>query len=313
MAGVIALSGGLFLFAAMLLLFFPYGKEHDLVRRRVASVTARSGRLDLLDEELSKPLSERLFKPLVQKLFSKYRKVAGKNAGSEHSANSPRNIRLKKKLRQAGLSISVSEYSFFRFIVITGTAFLFGITAALLGLGVRSLLYALLGLYAGFAVMRFQLGGKVSKRRTAMEKQLPDVLDLLSVNVEAGLGFEQALCHVIGHFEGPIIEELTVTYREMTMGRPRRDALSLFAERCDLNDVKTFVGSMIQADQLGISIKNVLRTQASAMRTSRRNKVEEKAMKVSVKILLPMVGLIFPVLLIVLMGPAAIKIISVFR
>jgi tight adherence protein C len=96
------------------------------------------------------------------------------------------------------------------------------------------------------------------------------------------------------------------------MGRSRREALTLFAERCDLQEIKAFVGSIVQAEQLGISIKNVLRTQATAMRTSRRNKVEEKAMKISVKILLPMVGLIFPVLLIVLMGPAAVKIIRQF-
>jgi tight adherence protein C len=145
-----------------------------------------------------------------------------------------------------------------------------------------------------------------------MEQQLPDVLDLLSINVEAGLGFEQALLQVIGHFEGPIIDELTITYREMTMGRPRREALVLLGERCGLNEVKTFVGAMVQAEQLGISIKNVLRTQAASMRDNRRSKVQEKAMKISVKIMLPMVGLIFPVLFIVLMGPAVVKIMEMF-
>ncbi len=170
----------------------------------------------------------------------------------------------------------------------------------------------LVGAYAGYALMRFYLGARVTNRRRSMEQQLPDVLDLLSINVEAGLGFEQALLQVIGHFEGPIIDELTITYREMTMGRPRREALVLLGERCGLNEVKTFVGAMVQAEQLGISIKNVLRTQAASMRDNRRSKVQEKAMKISVKIMLPMVGLIFPVLFIVLMGPAVVKIMEMF-
>jgi tight adherence protein C len=139
------------------------------------------------------------------------------------------------------------------------------------------------------------------------------VLDLLSLNVEAGLGFEQALLHVIEHFDGFLIDELMITHREITMGRTRREALTLFAERCGLNEVKSFVGAVIQAGQMGIPLKNVLRTQAAAMRTSRKNKIEEKAMKISVKILLPMVLFIFPVLFIVLLGPAVVKIINQFK
>ncbi|MPM05765.1 hypothetical protein SDC9_52060 [bioreactor metagenome] len=312
MTGFIALAWGALIFSLILLSLGAYGERRDLVSRRVSSVLNNSQKVNILDEELSKPLSERLIKPLLKAFFSKIEKYAIKNSNTESNTKKQKSNKLKKMLHQAGMSISVSEYSFIRLIVIVSTAALFGIISIAVGLSMRSVLGVVFGIYVGYTVVRFQLASKISKRRRSMEKQLPDVLDLLSVNVEAGLGFEQALLHVIGHFEGPIIDELTITYREMTMGRPRREALILLAERCDLNEVKTFTGSIVQAEQLGISIKNVLRTQATAMRTNRRNKVEEKAMKISVKILLPMVGFIFPVLLIVLMGPAAMKIISIF-
>lgn len=313
MAGYIALFWGVFWFAGVLLLLGRPGALHDLVRRRVTAVTDRRAKPDILEEELSRPLSERLFRPAVRALSSGLHKYAGKTFSSEQAGKKPRHAKWKRLLRQAGLRMSVGEYFFLRLLVITGSATLFGLLSGFLRPGRGVLFGVLFGLYAGYAGMRFYLSARISKRRGAMERQLPDVLDLLSVSVEAGLGFEQALLHVIGHFEGPIIDELTVACREMSMGRPRREALALLADRCDLGEMRTFTASVIQAEQLGISLKNVLRAQAAAMRTSRRNKAEEKAMNVSVKILLPMVGLIFPVLLIILMGPAALKIISIFK
>jgi tight adherence protein C len=146
-----------------------------------------------------------------------------------------------------------------------------------------------------------------------MEQQLPEVLDLLSVSVEAGLGFEQAVHHITMNMEGPLIDELTVTYREMAMGRARRDALTLLGQRCELEEMKTFVGALVQASQLGISIKNVLRSQSAAMRQSRKAKVQEKAMKVSVKMLFPMVMFIFPVIFIILLGPAVVNVLHVIN
>jgi len=307
----IAISGGMLIFALVMLSLSSYGAHADIVKNRVAAIFNNKQKVNLMDEELGKPLSERFLKPMIKGLASKIEKFgpksdSGKNAGKQ------RGEKLRKMLRQAGFSISVSEYSLLNSLVIVGSAILFGIICLFMGLGSSSVLGVLFGFYTGYAVMRFYLSSTISKRRKIMEEQLPDVLDLLSVNVEAGLGFEQALLHVIGHFEGPLIDELTVTYREMTMGRTRREALALFAERCDLNEIKSFTGAIIQAEQLGISIKNILRTQAASMRANRRNKIEEKAMKISVKIILPMVGLIFPVLLIVLMGPAALKIAEQF-
>jgi tight adherence protein C len=110
--------------------------------------------------------------------------------------------------------------------------------------------------------------------------------------------------------EGPLVDELAVTYREMSMGRTRRDALYLLGERIDVEEVRSFTAALIQAGQLGIPIKNVLQAQASAIRQSRRTKVQERAAKVSTKILLPMLVFIFPVLFIVLMGPTVLNLMS---
>lgn len=313
MTGYIALFWGLFVFSLLTLGFSAAGTRHDLVRRRVTGVLRRTKRAEAPDDDLAKPLSERFLKPLLRSAAERFGKFLPKSRNPKGGAGSPQEDKLKKMVRQAGMSIGVGEYSLIRAAVILAAALGAGIAGLVAGLGLRSALAALFGVYAGFAIMRFQLTSRISARRKSMEQQMPDVLDLLSVNVEAGLGFMQALLHVIEHYEGPLIDELTITYREMTMGRTRKEALTLFAERCDLGEIKTFVGSLVQAEQLGISIKNVLRTQAAAMRTSRRNKVEEKAMKTSVKILLPMVAFIFPVLFIVLMGPAVVKIIEQFK
>ncbi len=220
---------------------------------------------------------------------------------------------MKKTLQQAGFSLSVGEFALIRVFVIIGFGVLFFLLGLLLGQGVRSVLGLILGAYAGFVIIRFYVSARITSRRKMIERQLPGVLDLLSLSVEAGLGFEQALLHVIEHFNGYLIDELMITHREITMGRTRREALTLFAERCGLSEVKSFTGAVIQAGQMGIPLKNVLRTQAAAMRAGRKSKIEEKAMKVSVKILLPMVLFIFPVLFIVLLGPAVVKIINQFK
>ena len=309
----IAITCGMLVFSIITLSFSAYGMRYDLVRRRVDNVLTNIQKTDIMDEELSKPLSERIIKPFIKLISVKFEKFMPKPSDAKSNARRQQSEKLKLMLRQAGYNVNPVEYSVIRLFVISGSAFFLGMLILLIGYGKGAILGALFGMYAGYTIMRFHLTARISKRRRSMEEQLPNVLDLLSINVEAGLGFEQALLHVIGHFEGALIDELTITYREMTMGRTRRDALTLFAKRCELGEIKTFVGALIQAEQLGISIKNVLHAQAAAMRTSRRNKVEEKAMKISVKILLPMVGFIFPVLFIVLMGPAVVKIIEQFR
>ncbi|MFB0919995.1 MAG: type II secretion system F family protein, partial [Oscillospiraceae bacterium] len=194
------------------------------------------------DEDMSKSLYVRVVIPILKSFSAKLAKHAPKGKLFKSESGKQQSEKLKKSLRRAGISMSVDEYSIIRIFVIAGAAGIATLFSVYLGLGYRASFGALLGAYAGFVALRLNLSLRISARRASMEQQLPDVLDLLSVNVEAGLGFEQALLMVIGHFEGPLIEELTVTYREISMGRTRRDALSLFAERCELEEVKSFTG-----------------------------------------------------------------------
>lgn len=314
MAGYVAAVGGIFIFFLVLLSFGTYGSKQDRVSRRVSKVLKdEASNARFSEDELSKSLYVRLIEPFIKSLSLTVAKHIPKSSRFQSNAGRLRKDKLKKKLRQAGISMNAEEYSWLSAFLIVIIVFLFGLIAALLGLGSKAVIGMVFGLYTGYAALRLNLAFRISGRRSSMEQQMPDVLDLLSVNVEAGLGFEQSLLQVIEHFEGPLIEELTVTYREITMGRTRRDALMLFAERCELDEIKTFAGAIVQAEQLGISIKNVLRTQAAAMRAHRRSKIEEKAQKVQVKMLLPMVGLIFPVLLITLLGPAVVQILHALK
>ncbi len=304
MTAFISALFGVTVFLTLTAAFYQYGTNKDNLDRRLAAISGKSIE-DVVDEEMKKPLWDRFFKPIINltaKMCNKYLYTANDSKKSEQ---------LRKMLRRAGVTMSVGEYNAIRFIVIIFFAVLLLLIGYMLKLkGLAIISAPLLGAYSAFAIMRFNLASNITKRREKMEKQLPDILDMISVNVEAGLGFEQAILHVINHFEGPLVDEFTITYREMTMGRNRRDALVLLGERCDIEDIKSFTGAVIQAGKMGISLKNVLRTQSQAIRQSRRNKIEERAMKISVKMLIPMVIFIFPVIFISLMGPAVIRIIE---
>jgi tight adherence protein C len=306
MAALISITFGLFIFCIITILLNKYGTVSDSINKRLASISNLHEEV-IVDEDMNKPLRERIFKPIITSIYNAFSKIVP--TGSENAKSEE----LRKTLRQAGITISPNEYNVIRIITITATAIIF----LLIGLFLRvssmlKILLPVIGAYTAFAVLRFRLARRVTKRRELMERQMPDVFDMISVSVEAGLGFEQAILHVIKNFEGPLIDELTITSREMSMGRSRREALQLLGIRCNIDDMKTFTGAVIQAGKLGISLKNVLTTQAQAIRQSRRAKIREKAMKISVKMLLPMVAFIFPVIFIMLMGPAVVKIMGMF-
>lgn len=307
MALYISVLFAIFVFSVIVILFYSKGTNYDKVNGRISKLTIIEDDI-IVDEELNKSLSERFISPLIGSLIKSIGKfVPNGNLNYQKSEN------LRKTLRQAGMTLMPSEYSAINIIVILGNSVIFLLLGFVLNLNYLYLfLMPVFGAYTSFALMRFSLMGRITKRKEKMESQLPDVLDMLSVNVEAGLGFEQALLHVIEHFDGALIDEFNITYREMSMGRSRKEALTLLSERCDMEDLKSFTGSVIQANKLGISLKNVLHTQAASIREHRRSKIEEKAHKMSIKILLPMVMFIFPVIFIVLMGPAVVSIVEMF-
>ena len=176
----------------------------------------------------------------------------------------------------------------------------------------RTIIALALAGFVGYYAPEWMLRSKSGKRQANIQRSLPDALDLLSITVEAGLGFDAAVARVSRQAGGPLGEEMHRVIQEMQIGKSRADALRDLADRSTIVELKSFVLAMIQADIFGISIAKVLHVQAREMRIKRRQRAEEQAQKVPVKIVFPVLFCIFPALFVVLLGPAVIKIIDAF-
>lgn len=150
------------------------------------------------------------------------------------------------------------------------------------------------------------------KRRAAIQQELPNALDQMLISVQAGLGFEAAMGRTGKNGTGPLADEFVRTLQDIQVGRSRKEAYLAMADRVDVSDLRSFIRSIVQADAYGIAIAKVLKSQAQEMRTKRRQRAEEHAMKIPVKILFPLIFFIFPTLFIILLGPAVMNIIAAF-
>lgn len=162
--------------------------------------------------------------------------------------------------------------------------------------------------WLGFIAPDAWLSGAISSRQTALRRALPDMLDMLLVSVEAGLGFDAAISKVVSSTKGPLPEEFNVVLQEIGAGMPRRDALSRLADRTGVPELSSFIMAIVQADVFGVSIANVLRTQAREMRVRRRQRAEELAQSAPAKMVFPLIICILPATLIVVITPAIIKV-----
>jgi tight adherence protein C len=163
------------------------------------------------------------------------------------------------------------------------------------------------GLVLGFLIPDFYLNSRAGGRGSAILDQLPDALDLLTISVEAGLGFDAAIVKVTEKMKGPLTEELKRAASEQRVGKSRQEALRGISERVEVKELQNFISAIIQADQLGVSMSKVLRIQSEQLRTDRRQRAEEKAARAPILIMLPTVGCIFPSLFIVILAPAALS------
>jgi len=168
----------------------------------------------------------------------------------------------------------------------------------------KGIMILVLGPVVGWCLPASWLTRKVSERQGSILKDLPDTLDLLAISVEAGMGFEGALEIVCQHFSSPLAEEFARTLHEMELGLPRRDAFQNLKRRTQVPELSNFVLALLQADALGIPIGRVLKTQATEMRNKRRQWAREKAAKLPVKMLFPLMGFVFPAIMVVILGPA---------
>ncbi|HEY3210218.1 MAG TPA: type II secretion system F family protein [Actinomycetota bacterium] len=164
----------------------------------------------------------------------------------------------------------------------------------------------------GYLLPGAGLGQRAINRQDTIRRALPDTMDLLTISVEAGLGFDAAVSHVRKNVPGPLSDELGRMLQEMQLGVARIDALRSLADRTDVDELNAFVLAMIQADIFGVSIAKVLRGQAKELRTKRRQLAEEKAMKVPVKLLFPLIFCILPAMFVVVVGPGIIRLIRTF-
>ncbi|WP_139005768.1 type II secretion system F family protein [Arthrobacter crystallopoietes] len=176
--------------------------------------------------------------------------------------------------------------------------------------GPGSVLLAAVVTTVAYFVPDLLLYSKGQERQTAIGKELPDTLDQMTIAVEAGLGFDAAMARAGQNGNGPLAAELIRTLQDMQVGRSRRQAYESLAERTTSKDLQQFVRAVIQADAYGVSVANVLRTQAAEMRVKRRQRAEEKAMQIPVKVIFPLMVCILPVLFIALLGPAALNVID---
>jgi tight adherence protein C len=224
--------------------------------------------------------------------------------------------RTHRKLLLAGLTSSMRAEEFViaqaaatGLLTVGALAYLvLGHPAARIGL-----LMVILGPVIGLCLPASWLSRKVTERQGSILKDLPDTLDLLAISVEAGMGFEGAVEIVCQHFNSPLSEEFARTLHEMELGLPRRDAFQNLKRRTDVPELSNFVLALLQADALGIPIGRVLKTQATEMRAKRRQWAREKAAKLPVKMLFPLMLFIFPAIMVVVLGPAVSGISQAFK
>ena len=297
--------GVLLAFGAMLLAFIAL-QDFVLERRQVfkALRSVRAIELtptDVRRRELAIPFYQRALVPALKRFGSLSRKFTPASVTE----------RLSKELVYAGTPVGwdaerVLAMKLLGAAVFTGLGLLLGRMAAFSPF--RTMVLMLFFAYIGYYLPEWILRSKSGARQKAMQRALPDALDLLSITVEAGLGFDAAVARVARQAGGPLGEELHRVLQEMQIGKSRADALRDLADRTSIPELKSFVLAMVQADIFGISVAKVLQVQAREMRIKRRQRAEEQAQKVPVKIVFPLILCIFPSLFIVLLGPAIITI-----
>ena len=259
------------------------------------------------DEELRKSFSERVIKPLIKRVSEGVRRSAGNRPVGQSKAS----IKIEKQLKASGLALTLQEFTFIKSMLIL-VFFVIGIALFLL-LPINFLLrlvVLLLMMNIPLYGTSYFLTSRVKSRKEAILRELPDTMDVLMVSVEAGLGLDAAIVRQYAKNKSVVLTELNGAIREVQMGVPRRTALKEMADRCDVKELTAFVTALLQADQLGVPIKNVLDVQSERLRVERKQMIQAKAAKAPIKIMLPTVAFIFPVIFIILLGPAVVELIA---
>lgn len=278
--------------------------EGSRQRFESARRAARYGRVRLLSGRQRTPFKERVIQPGKQWLAGLVLRISPKTSADA----------IGMKLLAAGMGRTMTPTGFLAMKGGLGAGggllgLLFGGSMAGFGGG---LLFAVAGAAGGFMIPDFVVGSRARSRRERVRAELPDALDLLAVSVEAGMGFDGAIAKLTEHMPGALTEEFGLALGEMRIGESRAEALKKMSQRVDAPELAAFVRSIIQADQLGISLGRILRVQAADTRLRRQAAAEERAMKAPVKMLFPTVIFIFPSMFLVILGPAMLNLTALF-
>ena len=291
--------------AAAAILFIAIGlagsSRVDPVQARLTQLGSMQAK-NLEEMELQQPFFERTLRPLAGRLSGTISRFTSSSftARTEKNlamAGNPGDLRVPDWMGIKAISAVVFAILFF-------LLFLFALKTGL----VVAIALGAAGIAVGYIAPEFWLGRRVRARQKAIILQIPDALDLLTISVRAGLGFDAALAKVVEKMQGPLVDEFRRALAEVRVGKARREALRDIVPRTEVPALTNFIGAIIQAEQLGVSISKVLQVQSEQLRIERRQRAEEMAAKAPIKMLFPLVGCIFPSLFIVILGPAIILI-----
>ncbi|MEI6181316.1 MAG: type II secretion system F family protein [Chloroflexales bacterium] len=299
LVGVVVLGG----FGAVIF-FVIRSQRPDAITERLGKFTERE--MSLEEMELELPFYQRVILPIFTSVLT----ILGKYGAKQSSE------RLKTNLMMAGNPGGITPTMFVGLRVVL--ALVLGLIIMLVTLRTpdmpapQSLMYSALGFIMGYMLPVMWLGRKITGRKHSIQKALPDALDLLCISVEAGLAFDLALQRVTQKWDDELSREFKRVLSDVRLGRTRREALRDLAVRTGVDDVQTFTAAVIQADQLGVSMSKILRLQSDQMRVRRRQRAETLAQQAPIKMLFPMIFLIFPALFVVILGPAVPKLMDAF-
>ena len=273
----------------------------DPVQARLTQLGSFQAR-NLEELELQQPFADRTLRPLIARLSRMGSRMT--SASSTDTA--------EKRLAMAGNpgELKLTDWMGVKMLVAISTGVILFLLFALVGSVGPGIMLALVGVGIGYLVPEFWLGGKIKARQKLILRMIHDTLDLLTNSVRAGLGFDAALAKVVEKLPGPLTDEFRRALAEVRVGKARRDALRDMIPRTNVQPLSNFIGAIIQAETLGVSISKVLQVQSEQLRIERRQRAEEQAAKAPIKMLFPLVGCIFPSLFIVILGPAFISIIQ---
>lgn len=266
--------------------------------RRSSGVRLNQAPKSLRDVRLQQGVVDRVLAPLVGSLAGRAQRFTPVGALTN----------LEHKIQLSGLA---SKWTIERLLatklLAAGAGAVLGVVMLLAAPSVKTFVLAAVIVAGSFVMPDMILDRRAKERAKQIQKELPDMLDQMTVGVEAGLGFDAALARVARENEGPFAEEIGRMLQDRQLGLPREEAFAKLLERTDAPDLKHFVVAITQASKLGMPLANVLRVQAVEMRQKRRVRAEEKALKLPVKLVLPLVLCILPALFIVILGPAVVR------